>query len=68
MTSDAASARGTTAASRSGPVGVGVVGTGMISDTYLEHLTRFPDVRVVIAGNRTPEKARAAAERHGLAA
>ena len=28
----------------SGPVGVGFIGTGMISDTYLENLTSFPDV------------------------
>jgi predicted dehydrogenase len=33
---------------RSGPVRVGFIGTGMISDTYLENLTSFPDVRVVI--------------------
>ena len=30
----------------SGPVGVGFIGTGMISSTYLENLTRFPDVEV----------------------
>lgn len=40
---------------RSGPVGIGLIGTGMISDTYLEHLTSFPDVR----GNRTPVRAQA---------
>jgi hypothetical protein len=38
--------------SRSGPVGVGFIGTGMISDTYLDNLTSFPDVRVVIVGGR----------------
>ena len=32
----------------SGAVGAGFIGTGMISDTYLENLTTFPDVRVVI--------------------
>ena len=31
-----------------GPVGVGFIGAGMISDTYLENLTSFPDVEVVI--------------------
>ena len=31
---------------RSGPVGVGLIGAGMISDTYLDNLTSFPDVRV----------------------
>ena len=52
---------------RSGPVGVGLVGTGMISDTYLEHLTSFPDVRVVILGNRTSTRAQAQAGKHGIA-
>ena len=28
----------------SGPVGVGFIGTGMISDTDLDNLTSFPDV------------------------
>lgn len=31
---------------RSGPVGIGFIGPGMISTTYLENLTRFPDVKV----------------------
>ena len=34
-----------------GPVGVGFIGTGMISNTYLENLTRFPDIDVVILGD-----------------
>ena len=49
---------------RSGPVGVGLIGAGMISDTYLENLLSFPDVRVVIVGSRQPERARAKAEQH----
>ena len=48
------------------PVGVGFIGAGMISDTYLDHLTRFPDVRVVIVGDREPDRARARAEKHGV--
>jgi hypothetical protein len=52
---------------RSGPVGVGFIGTGMISDTYLEHLTRFPDVNVIILGNRHPDRARAQAAKHAIA-
>ena len=50
----------------SGPVGVGFIGTGMISRTYLENLTRFPDVRVVILGDLNHEVARAQAERFGV--
>ena len=46
----------------SGPVGVGFIGTGMISDTYLENLTSFPDVRVVILGDLDQQRARAQAE------
>ena len=40
-----------------GPVGVGFIGTGMISNTYLENLTKFPDVRVVILGDLNEELA-----------
>lgn len=35
------------AGSGSGPVGVALVGAGVISDQYLQTLTQFPDVRVV---------------------
>jgi predicted dehydrogenase len=49
-----------------GPVGVGFIGTGMISDTYLEHLTSFPDVRVVILGDLDQARAQAQAEKHGV--
>lgn len=52
--------------SRSGPVGVGLIGAGMISDTYLEHLTSFPDLDVIIVGNRDVDRARAQAEKHGV--
>ena len=39
-----------------GPVGVGFIGTGMISNTYLENLTRFPDIDVIILGDLTVER------------
>lgn len=52
----------------SGPVGVGFIGTGMISSTYLENLSRFPDVRLVVLGDLNPEVARAQAERFGVPA
>ena len=50
-----------------GPVGVGFIGTGMISDTYLENLTSFPDVKVVALGDLLPERAKAQAEKYGVA-
>ena len=49
-----------------GPVGVGFIGTGMISDTYLENLTSFPDIEVVILGDLDVDLARARAEQHGV--
>ncbi|GAA3697063.1 Gfo/Idh/MocA family oxidoreductase [Microlunatus aurantiacus] len=51
---------------RTGPVGVGFIGTGMISNTYLENLTRFPDIDVVILGDRNVDLARSRAEQHGV--
>ena len=49
-----------------GPVGVGFIGTGMISDTYLENLTSFPDVRVVILGDLDQDRAAAQAAKHAV--
>jgi predicted dehydrogenase len=49
-----------------GPVGVGFIGTGMISDTYLENLSSFPDVRVVILGDLDTARAAAQAQKHGV--
>jgi predicted dehydrogenase len=53
--------------STAGPVGVGFIGTGMISDTYLENLTAFPDVRVVILGDIDKQRARHQAEKYQVA-
>ncbi|WP_394278787.1 Gfo/Idh/MocA family protein [Microbacterium sp.] len=49
-----------------GPVGVGVIGAGVISQTYLENLTSFPDVKVVAIGDLLPERAQAKAAEHGV--
>ncbi len=50
---------------RMGPVGVGVIGAGMISDQYVGNLVRCPDVKVVVIGDLEPERARAKAEQYG---
>ncbi|MBE7190443.1 MAG: AMP-binding protein, partial [Jatrophihabitans endophyticus] len=47
-------------------VGVGIVGTGVISDTYLTNLGSFPDVEVVALGDIIPEKAVAQGEKYGV--
>ena len=47
-------------------VGVGLIGSGVISDTYLENLGSFPDVDVVIIGGLRVERARAQAAKHGV--
>jgi predicted dehydrogenase len=51
--------------SKNGPVGVGFIGTGMISNTYLENLTRFPDIDVIILGDLNVDLARSQAAKHG---
>ncbi|TDV39728.1 Gfo/Idh/MocA family protein [Actinophytocola oryzae] len=49
-----------------GPVGVGLIGAGVISDTYLENLTAFPDVRVLMVSDLDLPRAAAQAEKHGV--
>jgi predicted dehydrogenase len=49
-----------------GPVGVGFIGAGMISNTYLENLTKFPDIDVLIVSDLDQERARAQAEQYGV--
>jgi len=55
------------AATAGRPFGVGIIGTGVISQTYLENLTSFPDVAVVAVGDLVPERAQAKAEEFGIA-
>jgi predicted dehydrogenase len=52
----------------SGPVGVGVIGAGNISDTYLENLTSFPDLEVLVVGDAMTDRAAAQAQKHGIPA
>jgi predicted dehydrogenase len=49
-----------------GPVGVGIIGAGVISGTYLENLTSFPDVRVVRVADLDTGRAAARAAEHGV--
>ncbi|MFE6667418.1 Gfo/Idh/MocA family protein [Streptomyces sp. NPDC057697] len=53
---------------RSGPVGVGVIGAGNISEQYLSTLGRFPDTDVLIVGDIAVDRAEAQARRHGVGA
>jgi predicted dehydrogenase len=53
--------------SRTGPVGIGIVGAGTISTTYIENLATFADTRLLAIGDLRPEVARARAAEHGIA-
>lgn len=50
-----------------GPVKIGVIGAGMISDQYLTYLHDFPDVDVVAVGDLDTERAAAQATKYGIA-
>jgi predicted dehydrogenase len=50
----------------SGPVGVGVIGAGVISDEYLTNLTAFPDLRVLTVADLDLARAAAQAEKYGV--
>ncbi len=56
----------TDSTARTSPVGVGVIGAGVISKTYLENLNSFPDTNVVAIGDLYPEAATRRAEEHGV--
>jgi predicted dehydrogenase len=51
-----------------GPVGIGVIGAGTISDTYLENLTSFADTDVLAIGDLIPEAAQLKAAKYDVAA
>lgn len=50
-----------------GSVGVGIIGAGVISGTYLENLTKFADVNVLFVADIDADRARAQAEKYGVA-
>lgn len=51
-----------------GPVGVGVIGAGVISGTYLENMTTFPDLNVLFVADLDVDRARVQAEKYGVPA
>lgn len=51
---------------RTGPVGVAVVGAGVISKQYLSVLGGFPDLRLIAVADLDPARAEAAAAAHGI--
>jgi predicted dehydrogenase len=51
-----------------GPVGVALVGAGVISTQYLTALSTFPDVRVLAVADLDVARARAAADTYGVPA
>src|SRR3954471_2232237 len=55
-----------TTASRKGPVGVGVIGAGVISKQYLDNLTAFPDVKVHVIADLFEDAAEARAKEYGI--
>ncbi|WP_344746541.1 Gfo/Idh/MocA family protein [Streptosporangium vulgare] len=68
-TGDIGSARGVRGGGpvTDGPVGVAVVGCGVISGQYLRNLTAYPAVRVVACADLDRSRAEAAAAEHGVA-
>ncbi|WGM21333.1 Gfo/Idh/MocA family oxidoreductase [Paenarthrobacter sp. OM7] len=52
---------------RKGPVGVAVIGAGNISKQYLDNLTTFPDVKVLVVADLFAEAAQARAKEYGIA-
>ncbi len=51
---------------RTGKVGVGLIGAGMISNQYLTHFATYPDVEVVAIGDLDVARAQAQAEQYGI--
>ncbi|MEY4499799.1 MAG: hypothetical protein RL319_787, partial [Actinomycetota bacterium] len=52
---------------KNGPVGIGFIGAGVISDQYLTNLTKFPDVKVLFIADLDLARAAAQAAKYGVA-
>ena len=55
-----------TPSNRNGPVGVAFIGAGNISKQYLDNLTTFPDIKVLVIADLFEEAAKARAEEYGI--
>ncbi|KQO46286.1 MULTISPECIES: Gfo/Idh/MocA family protein [unclassified Frigoribacterium] len=55
-----------TTAGRTGRVGVGVIGAGVISGTYFENMTQFADLEVLFVADLDLDRAKAQAETYGV--
>lgn len=51
---------------RSGPVGVGIIGAGVIAAQYLDQLTTYPDLEVRALGDLRPDAAAERAQQYGV--
>ena len=51
-----------------GPMGIGVIGCGNISDEYLRTMGRFPDLRIMVVADLDRERAAAQAAKYAVAA
>ena len=52
---------------RTGPVGVAIIGAGVISKQYLDNLTTFPDVKVLVIADLFEDAAAVRAAEYGIA-
>src|SRR5699024_8209637 len=52
---------------RTGPVGVGIIGAGVLAAQYLDQLTTYPDVDVRAVGDLRPAAAAVRAQEYGVA-
>ena len=55
-----------TPSTRRGPVGVAVIGAGNISKAYLDNLTVFPDLKVLVIADLFEDAAEARAKEYGI--
>ena len=55
-----------TPSTRRGPVGVAVIGAGNISRAYLDNLTVFPDLKVLVIADLFEDAAEARAKEYGI--